>query len=110
VDTPLSSTWSEVWEAAMALAARLSEPDPSYRVSGRIVKLDEKIEEVLQMLRERKRLDFTALVSPWGTRIHEVMSLLACLELAKRSSLRLRQAAPFAPLWLYRRDEKPDAA
>ena len=110
LDAPLTTTWLEVWDAAMGLAKRLSEPEPAYRVSGRLVKLDEKIEQILELLNERRRLDFATLVAPWGTRIHEVMSLLACLELAKRSTLRLRQSAPFAPLWLYRREGKPDAA
>jgi segregation and condensation protein A len=110
VDTPLTTSWGEVWEAATSLAARLAEPQPAYRVAARMVKLDEKIDQILDLLHERSRLDFATLVAPWGTRIHEVMSLLACLELAKRSSLRLRQTAPFAPLWLYRRDEEPDAA
>ena len=45
---------------------------------------------VLERLRAVKRVEFGALVAPWGTRVHAVMSLLACLELAKRSELRLR--------------------
>jgi chromatin segregation and condensation protein Rec8/ScpA/Scc1 (kleisin family) len=55
------------------------------------------------------RVEFTELVSPWGTRMHAVMSLLACLELTKRSELKLRQSAPFAQLWVYR-GEGVDAA
>ena len=42
------------------------------------------------------------LVRPWGTRAHAVGSLLACLELAKRSLVRVRQSAPFSTLWVYR--------
>jgi chromatin segregation and condensation protein Rec8/ScpA/Scc1 (kleisin family) len=95
-----------VWTALLALAERLSRPEPGYQYRGRPVKIDEKIEQILTVLRERSRVEFTALVSPWGSRIHAVMSLLACLELAKRSTLRLRQSSPFAPLWLYRREDQ----
>ncbi|MEX2584664.1 MAG: ScpA family protein [Gemmatimonadota bacterium] len=109
-DAPLETEWDELWEAVLALAERLDEPEPSYQVQGRLVRIDEKIEQVLRMLSEQQRVEFAALVAPWGTRMHAVMSLLACLELAKRSTLRLRQASPFAPLWLYRREEEPDAA
>ena len=103
MDVPLETTWSDLWEAALGLAARLALPEPHYRVAGPVVRLEEKIETVLRILSERKRVEFSVLVAPWGTRMHAVMSLLACLELARRSSLRLRQAGPFAPLWVYRR-------
>lgn len=108
-DAPLDTTWDELWEAALLLAERLAAPEPTYRVTGTVVRVEEKMDEVLEMLSERERLEFAALVAPWGTRMHAVMSLLACLELAKRSLLRLRQASPFAPLWVYRRKDA-DAA
>lgn len=104
-EVPLRTEWSEVWEALHGLAARLAEPEPGYRVAGPVVRVDEKIEHVLNVLREHRRVEFSLLVSPWGTRMHAVMSLLACLELAKRNTLTLRQASPFAPLWVYRRED-----
>ena len=109
-DAPLETQWAEVLEAAQALLQRMAEPEPGYQVTGRLVRLDEKIDEVVGMLSHRKRLEFSVLVAPWGTKLHAVVSLLACLELAKRSVLRLRQASPFAPLWLYRREEEEDDA
>jgi segregation and condensation protein A len=108
-EAPLETEWVEVWEALANLLERLAAPEPVLRAAGRTVRIDEKIERILQLLSESSRFEFSALVAPWGTRIHAVMSLLACLELAKRSTLRLRQASPFAPLWLYRRED-PDAA
>jgi segregation and condensation protein A len=108
-EAPLETQWSEVWSAVEGLAARLVDPEPVYRVSGRVVKMDEQMEHVLAALREVTRVEFTELVSPWGTRMHAVMSLLACLELTKRSELKLRQSAPFAQLWVYR-GEGVDAA
>lgn len=109
-DAPLESQWDDVWNAVAALAERLRDPEPGYRVTTPVVRMDDKIEHVLSILHGQKRIEFSTLVSPWGTRMHAVISLLACLELAKRASLTLRQAAPFAPLWIYRREEGTDAA
>jgi segregation and condensation protein A len=106
---PLETDWNEVWNALLVLADRMSQPEPAYQMVGRPVKIDEKIEQILVLLAERTRVEFSTLVAPWGTRMHAVMSLLACLELAKRSALRLRQSTPFAPLWLYRKGDR-DAA
>ncbi|MDR0787544.1 MAG: segregation/condensation protein A [Gemmatimonadota bacterium] len=109
LDLPLETGWAEVESATKALAARLARPEPGYRFQSRPVRMEEKIEHILLVLMERARVEFSALVSPWGTRMHAVMSLLACLELAKRSTLSLRQESPFATLWVYRKDD-PDAA
>ncbi|HET7321170.1 MAG TPA: segregation/condensation protein A [Longimicrobiaceae bacterium] len=111
-DAPLETEWGEVWEAVHALAARLAEPEPGYTVHGRRVRMEEKIDYILSALSEGSRVEFAELVAPWGTKMHAVISLLACLELTKRSSLRLRQQAPFHPLWVYRQREReePDAA
>lgn len=110
-DLPLQTGWDEVWEAVQRLAARLAEPEPGYRFLGRPVRIEEKIELILGMLQEQRRVEFASVVSPWGTRMHAVVSLLACLELAKRSRVLVRQAEPFAPLWVYpRKGETEEAA
>jgi segregation and condensation protein A len=101
-EAPLETIWIDVWEAALGLAARLAVPEPHYRIAGPVVRMEEKIEYILRMLSDRKRVEFSLLVAPWGTRMHAVMSLLACLELARRSTLKLRQSGPFTPLWVYR--------
>src|SRR5690606_11544826 len=106
---PLETTWEEVFRALLALSERLSTPQPGYVYQSRPVRLEEKIQQIVLLLSEKARVEFSALVAPWGTRMHAVMSLLACLELAKQHSLKLRQSSPFAPLWLYRR-EGADAA
>lgn len=109
-DAPLETEWDEVWEAALELARRLAVPEPGYRIESRPVRMEEKVEYILSVLAKAKRVEFGSLVAPWGTRMHAVISLLACLELAKQSALRLRQASPFAPVWVYRRREDVDAA
>jgi len=109
-ESALETEWSEVWGALLTLAERSARPEPGYRVAGRAVEMEAMIERIVAVLEERARVEFGFIISPWGTRMHAVVSLLACLELAKRSSLRLRQTAPFAPLWVYRRNEGADAA
>ncbi|CAN5766747.1 segregation/condensation protein A [soil metagenome] len=109
-DAPLETNWSEVWVAAQQLVNRRAEPEPVYRVSGRVVKMDQQIEHILAALREVARVEFGDLISPWGTRMHAVISLLACLELTKRNELKLRQTAPFAKLWVYPSTGEVDAA
>lgn len=102
-DAPLETEWSEVWEAVLRLVERLEEPEPGYRIDAPIVRMEEKMEYVLSVLSGEARVEFARLVAPWGTRMHTVISLLACLELSKRSALALRQNAPFTPLWVLRR-------
>lgn len=105
-DTPLELAWEELWAAALRVGARVEEPAPVHRVHSRPVRIEEKLELVRSALARSSRVEFAALVAPWGTRMHAVVSLLACLELARRSTLRLRQALPFAPLWIYRAAEE----
>lgn len=103
-DAPLETTWDDVWAALLRLAERLeADAEPGYRFATRPVRIEEKIDLVLATLDRLARVEFAALVAPYGTRMHAVVSLLACLELAKRHALALRQASPFSPLWLYRR-------
>ncbi len=101
-DLPLETGWDEVEAALGALVERLGAPEPVHHVRGREVKIEDKIGEILAALAATGRVEFAALVAPWGTRIHAVASLLACLELAKRSRVRVRQSSPFAALWIYR--------
>lgn len=101
-DLPLETVWDEVWAAALALGERLGAPETVHHVRGREVKMDDKIQEILALLERMRRVEFGDVVAPWGTRIHAVASLLACLELAKRSVVRVRQREPFAQLWIYR--------
>jgi len=102
-DAPLENGWDDLWTAALRLAERVDAPaEPGYRFATRPVRIEEKIDLVLATLGRLRQVEFAVLVSPWGTRMHAVVSLLACLELAKRNTLRLQQAAPFAPLWLHR--------
>ncbi|HYJ80461.1 MAG TPA: segregation/condensation protein A, partial [Longimicrobiaceae bacterium] len=107
-ELPLETTWQEVWDAAVRMQERLAEQRVLHTVHGRTVKIEDKMSEVVDALAAARRVEFTALVAPWGTRIQAVALLLACLELARRSVVKMRQASPFASLWIYR--GRPGAA
>lgn len=109
-DLPLETTWQEVWDAAVRMDERLSELRAVHTVHGRSVRIEDQMNEVVDALVEKRRVEFAALVSRWGTRIHSVATLLACLELGKRSVVRLRQTQPFSSLWIYRARERAEEA
>ena len=105
-ELPLETEWSEVESALLALVERLGAPEPVHHVRGREVKIEDKIAEIMLALDAARRVEFSDLVAPWGTRMHAVALLLACLELAKRSRVRVRQTSPFGALWIYRAREE----
>jgi segregation and condensation protein A len=106
-EAPLETEWSEVWGAVVLLAQRLAEPEPGYRFKGRLVRIEEKMELIDQALEKSRRVEYAALVRPWGTRMHAIATVLACLEMAKRHLVRVRQSVPFAPVWIYRGGQEP---
>ena len=110
-DTPLKSTWEDVWEVAL----RVELPDPAYRgpdVPTRSVTMEDKEFLIVDVLAEKARVEFSRLLCGFEDKAHAVMTLLAGLELSRRRELFLRQVTPFSELWLYRRredDETPPA-
>lgn len=73
-----------------------------HQAPQRGVSVAEKIALVRQLLRSAKRLAFTKLFEPWGTRQHAVAALLASLELARRQVIRLEQVRAFGSIFLLR--------
>ncbi len=100
-DTPLDTTWDEVWRAALRVEPPRAHAPP--RVGTRLVSMEEKVALIRDRLRATGRIEFSRLVAAWRARMHGVMTLLAGLELARLRQIRLRQARPFAELWLYAR-------
>lgn len=81
-----------------------------HRAPLRGVSVAEKIALVRQLLRKGKRLAFTKLFEPWGTRQHAVAALLASLELARRQVIRLEQVRAFGTIFLLRGKRVTDIA
>jgi len=104
-ETPLETTWEEVFEAAL----RVEMPEPhlrQHRVTSRSVSMEDKVVLILDTLRQSTRVEFSKLLLGFQEKMHGVMTFLAGLELTRRRLLFLRQTQPFAELWIYRRDEE----
>jgi len=107
-DVPLETTWDEVFEAALGVELPVTE-DRQHRVTTRLVTMEEKSVLILDALKKKSRIEFTRLLTGFTERSHGVMTFLAGLELTRKRILFLRQTAPFAELWIYRRpDEDQD--
>jgi segregation and condensation protein A len=108
-ETPLETTWEEVWEAAL----RVEMPEPrlrQHRVTPRTVAMEDKIVLILDALRDTTRVEFTRLLRGFQEKMHGVMTFLAGLELTRRRLLFLRQSSPFTELWIYRREDEEEEA
>ncbi len=104
-ETPLETTWEEVWEAAL----RVEMPEPrlrQHRVTPRTVAMEDKIVLILDALRDSTRVEFSGLLRGFKEKMHGVMTFLAGLELTRRRLLFLRQSSPFKELWIYRREDE----
>jgi segregation and condensation protein A len=106
-ELPLELTLEQLLEIAVSLPAP-PEKRP-HRAPVRPVTVDEKIELWVESLKRKARVPFDWFVQRWKTRMHAVMSFLACLELAKRGRARLRQERPFGTLWVYRGEDDKDS-
>jgi chromatin segregation and condensation protein Rec8/ScpA/Scc1 (kleisin family) len=104
----LETTWEEVFQAA--LLVEMPRPqDRQHRVTPRTVAMEDKVVLILDTLRESTGgVEFSRLLRGFEEKIHGVMTFLAGLELTRRRLLFLRQARPFAELWLYRREDDGD--
>lgn len=102
-DTALETSWDEVMAAALDVdlpPARLR----SHRITTGLVAVEEKIQLILDTLRDMAKVEFSQLLAPWRSKIHAVMTLLAGLELSRQRAVSLRQSRLFSELWLLRRD------
>jgi segregation and condensation protein A len=99
----LEVDWGEIWDALYELVERVRPPE-DHRVHGRTVTLEEKVELIVDTLRQLSRVQFQELLRHHPDRMHAVATFLATLELARRRTLSLRQSAHFEPLWLYLRE------
>jgi segregation and condensation protein A len=106
-ELPLETTWEELFTAALLVEMPLPR-ERHHRVTARTVAMEDKIVLILDTLRETTRVEFTKLLEGFRDKMHGVMTFLAGLELTRRRLLFLRQARPFAELWIYRREDEPD--
>ena len=88
------------------LAAALDVPEPipeaRHQAPSREVTVREKIRLLQDLLRRAGRLVYRKLFEGEESRLHAVTALLACLEMARRQVVRIRQTGPFGEVWIHR--------
>jgi segregation and condensation protein A len=65
------------------------------------VTVQQKIEEIMQVLAKHKRVEFSTFLSALNTRLEIIITFLAILELVKSQRLIARQSQLFGSIWLY---------
>lgn len=80
-----------------------------HRVVARPLNVEGATRRILALLDERETFDWREAFGPEPTIVDFLSTLLALLELAKRGTLRLQQAAPFAPMMILRDAALPAA-
>jgi segregation and condensation protein A len=65
------------------------------------ITVQQKIEEILQILTKRKRIEFMSFLADLSTRLEIIITFLAVLELVKSKRLIARQSQLFGGIWLY---------
>ena len=96
-EVELRLSWNELMEAARDLV-RPPQPPP---VPAPRVTVAEKTALVVERLRTARRVEFHSLIVDRDA-MQVAVTLLACLELVRKRTIRLRQVRQFSPLWLYR--------
>lgn len=66
------------------------------------ITVDKKIEEIMRILENRKRVEFSSLFSSHSTKLEIIVTFLAILELTRLKRIVPRQSHIFGSIWLYK--------
>ena len=66
------------------------------------ISVEERMREILILLKGRKRMEFTALFSRASSRLEIIVTFLAILELIRTRLVIARQSRLFGSIWMYR--------
>lgn len=66
-----------------------------------VVTIQQKMEEILNVLSNRKRVEFSSLFSALYTRLEVIVTFLAILELIRTNQIIARQSQLFGRIWIY---------
>jgi segregation and condensation protein A len=72
----------------------------SREITAERVSIQDRMQEILDLLRERKRLVFEELFEGFVTTYDLVVTFLAMLEMGKQKLIRLFQTEPCSPIYL----------
>lgn len=96
-------------DAFQQIAKRL-EKDFTLEVAAERVTINERIEEILDLVNVRRRVSFEQLFEHVATTYDLVVTFLALLEMAKSRLLRIYQADPSEPIYLEQRHTAGDGS
>lgn len=96
-------------DAFQQVAKRL-EKDISLEVAAERITINERIEEIMDLVAVRRRVSFDQLFEHIATTYDLVVTFLALLEMAKSRLLRIYQADPNEPIYLEQRHAAGDGA
>ncbi len=97
----LELTLYELMKAFREIAANF-EPPAISEIEIEPVTIEEKIEAILSALESHAQVAFYDLFSGSSSRLELIVTLIALLELMKRSRVKARQEGDFGAIWLYR--------
>ncbi|RME30130.1 MAG: segregation/condensation protein A [Candidatus Zixiibacteriota bacterium] len=97
---PSTTVWDMITAFKEVMQARHEEL--VHHVENEPVSIEERIEAVMRVLRERESATFIELFTDAPLRIVAVVTFIALLELARSHRIAIRQAAPFTELRVYR--------
>lgn len=101
-DFLLETTLFDLLTAFSRVLITVSEEDFTEIVEDEIT-VDEKIGEILDVLRAKASLNFTKLFAGLTTKVEMVVAFLALLELIRLKEIKIRQAQRFGEIRVYKR-------
>ncbi len=99
-DRPLDEVGIGALLDAFAVLARRAQVDIAHQVTIERVSVAQRIQELVDLLRERKRIVFERLFDGQPSRVDIVVTLLALLEMTRLHMTRLLQADADGPLYV----------
>lgn len=97
-----------VFDLLTALKRILDRPEPKIPIPRQTIKVEDKIEEILNTLKEKKSFSFDELFGSEVTKLEIIVTFLALLELLRTKIIRAYQSKPFGKILIKLEDENVD--
>ena len=107
IEPEIDATINELILAFGRLLLRKPAPEPVHRVARERISTAKRVRDIREMLGARKRVLFEDLVPEDSSRMFVVVTLVALLEMAKRTEIKVDQADSFGKLWIAARNLLP---
>ncbi len=107
LEPEIDATVNELILAFGRLLLRKPPPEPVHRVTRETISTAMRVRAIRELLSEKKRVMFAEIVPEGSTRMFIVVTMVALLEMTKRSEILVDQAGSFGQLWIARRKLKP---